>query len=59
MKLRTHSRNACYYSVQNRLSSRILWKSLKIKMYINITLLFYMGVELRFSPKEVASIADV
>ena len=28
--------NACYYSVQHLLSSRLLFKNLKIKMYIEL-----------------------
>jgi len=32
------SRNACYHSVQNLLSSRLLSKNLKIKIYRNIIL---------------------
>jgi sorting nexin-29 len=28
--------NACYYSVLNLLSSRLLWKNLKIKIYIEL-----------------------
>ena len=39
--------NACYHSVQNLLSSSLLSKNLKIKMYRTIIcLLFYMGVKL-------------
>ena len=39
--------NACYYSVQNLLSSRLLSKNLKIKIYRTIILpLFCMGVKL-------------
>ena len=33
-KSRLKSGNACYYSVQNLLSSRLLSKNLKIKVYI-------------------------
>jgi hypothetical protein len=33
IKRRLRSGNACYYSVQNRLSSRLLTKYLKIKIY--------------------------
>jgi hypothetical protein len=39
--------NACNYSVQNLLSSRLLSKNLKIKIYRTIILLlFCMGVKL-------------
>jgi len=39
--------NACYYSVQNLLSSRLLSKNLKIKIYRSIILpLSCMGVKL-------------
>ena len=37
-KSRLRSRNACYYSVQNLLSSRLLSKNLKIKIYRTIIL---------------------
>jgi hypothetical protein len=33
IKSRLNSRNACYYSVQNLLSSRLISKNLKIKIY--------------------------
>jgi hypothetical protein len=33
IKSRTNSGNACYYSVQNLLSSRLISKNLKIKIY--------------------------
>jgi hypothetical protein len=33
MKSRLNSRNACYHSVQNLLSSRLISKNLKIKIY--------------------------
>jgi hypothetical protein len=36
VKSRLKSRNACYYSVQNLLSSRLLSKNLKIRIYKNI-----------------------
>ena len=35
---RLQSGNACYNSVQNRLSASLLSKNLKIKIYINIIL---------------------
>ena len=38
IKSRLRSGNACYYSVQNLLSSRLLSKNLKIKMYRTIIL---------------------
>jgi hypothetical protein len=38
IKGRLKSGNACYYSVQNLLSSRLLSKKLKIKIYRNIIL---------------------
>ena len=37
-KSRLRSGNACYHSVQKRLSSRLLSKNLKIKIYRTITL---------------------
>jgi len=47
IKSRLKLRNDCYYSVQNLLSSSLLSKKLKIKMYRTIILsLFYMGVKL-------------
>jgi UDP-galactopyranose mutase len=33
IKIRLRSGNACYYSVQNLLSSRLLSKNLKIRIY--------------------------
>jgi hypothetical protein len=38
MKSRLNSRNACYYSVQNLLSSHIISKNLKIKIYETVIL---------------------
>ena len=38
MKIRLRSGNACYNSVQNLLSSRLLFKNLKIKIYRTIIL---------------------
>jgi len=38
IKRRVRSGNACYHSVQNRLSSRLLSKNLKIKLYRTIIL---------------------
>jgi hypothetical protein len=38
VKSRLKSGNACYYSVQNLLSSRLLSKKLKIRMYRTIIL---------------------
>jgi hypothetical protein len=46
IKRRLKSGNACYHSVQNRLSSSLLSKNLKIKLYRNLILLFCMGVKL-------------
>jgi len=36
IKSRLRSGNACYHSVQNLLSSRLLSKNLKIKIYIDL-----------------------
>jgi hypothetical protein len=38
IKSRLNSGNACYYSVQNLLSSRLISKNLKIKIYIAVIL---------------------
>jgi hypothetical protein len=38
IKRRPNSGNACYHSVQNHLSSRLLSKNLKIRMYKTIIL---------------------
>jgi hypothetical protein len=38
MKSRLNSGNACYYSVQNLLSSRLIQKNLKIKIYKTVIL---------------------
>ena len=47
IKIRLRSGNACYHSVQNLLSSRLLSKNLKIKIYSTIILsVFCMGVKL-------------
>ena len=47
IKSRLKSGNACCHSVQNLLSSRLLSKKLKIKIYRTIILpLFCMGVKL-------------
>ena len=47
IKSRLRSGNACYHSVQNLLSSRLLSKNLKIKIYRTIILpVFCMGVKL-------------
>ena len=45
IKSRLRSGNACYHSVQNRLSSRLLSKNLKIKIYITIILPVLYGCE--------------
>jgi hypothetical protein len=42
IKRRLKSRNACYFSVKNFLSSSLLSKNLKIKIYRNIILLFVL-----------------
>jgi hypothetical protein len=44
IKRRLNSGNDCYHSVQNLLSSRLLSKSVKIRTYENICLLFCIGV---------------
>jgi hypothetical protein len=41
IKSRLKLDNACYYSVQNLLSSRLLSKNLKIKIYRNIIFPFH------------------
>jgi hypothetical protein len=41
---RLNSGNACYYSVQNRLSSRLISKNLKIKIYKTVILLVLLNV---------------
>jgi hypothetical protein len=47
IKGRLNSGNACYHSVQSLLSSRLLSKNIKIKIYtILFCLLFYMSVKL-------------
>ena len=47
IKSRSRSGNACYHSVQNLLSSRLLSKNLKIKIYRTIILsVVFMGVKL-------------
>jgi len=47
IKSRLRSENACYHSVQNLLSSRLLSRNLKIKIYRTIIMpLFCMGVQL-------------
>jgi len=46
IKSRLKSGNACYHSVQNHLSSRLLSKNLKIKIYRTIILPFILyGIE--------------
>jgi hypothetical protein len=46
IKSRLRSGNACYHSVQNLLSSRLLSKNVKIKIYRTITLpVFLYGYE--------------
>jgi len=47
IKSRLNSGNACYHLVQNLLSSSLLSKNLKIKIYRTIILpVFYMGIKL-------------
>ena len=47
IKSRLRSGNACYHLVQNLLSSRLLTKNLKIKIYRTIILpVFCIGVKL-------------
>jgi hypothetical protein len=47
IKSRLKSGNACYHLVQNLLSSSLLSKNIKIKMYrTKFCLLFCMGVKL-------------
>jgi hypothetical protein len=52
-KNRIYFGNACYHLVQNLLSSHLISKTLKIKVYKTITLsVVYMGVKLDLSPLE-------
>ena len=44
IKSRLRSGNACYHSVQNLLSSRLLSKYLKIKIYRTISFLLFLWV---------------
>ena len=44
IKSRLRSGNACYHSVQNDLSSRLLSKTLKIKIYRTIILPIFLRV---------------
>jgi hypothetical protein len=43
IKSRLNSGNACYYSVQNLLSSRLISKNLKIKIYKSVILVFVLN----------------
>ena len=45
IKSRLGSENVCYHSVQNLLSSRLLFKNLKIKIYRTIILPVLYGCE--------------
>jgi hypothetical protein len=45
IKSRLNSRNACYYSVQNLLSSHLISKNLKIKIYNTVILPVLYGCE--------------
>jgi len=52
VKLKLHSRNlkswnACYYLVQNLVSSNLLLRNMKIKMYRTISLFVLYGCETR------------
>jgi hypothetical protein len=50
IKSRLKSRNACYHSVQNLLSSRLLYKNRRIRVYRTIILpVFCMAVKLGLS----------
>jgi hypothetical protein len=51
IKSRLNSGNACYYSVQNLLSSRLISRNLKIKIYKTVILpvVLYMGAKLGLS----------
>jgi hypothetical protein len=44
IKRRLNSGNTCYHSVQNLLSSRLLSKNVKIRIYVQVW--FCMGVKL-------------
>jgi hypothetical protein len=48
IKSRLNSGNACYHSVQRLLSSRLLSRNVKVKIYktIILTLVFCMGVKI-------------
>ena len=43
IKSRSKLVNSCYHSMQNRLSSGLLSKSIRIKIYISVNCLFCMG----------------
>jgi hypothetical protein len=45
IKRRLNSGNACYHSVQNLLSSRLLSKNVKVRIYKTIILAVVMGVK--------------
>jgi hypothetical protein len=48
--LELNSGNACYHSVQSLLSSRLLSRNVKVKIYKTIILpVIFMGVKLNFS----------
>jgi hypothetical protein len=50
IKSRLNSGNACYHSVQNPLSSRLISKNLNIKIYKTVILpIVYMGAKLSLS----------
>ena len=54
IKSRLKSRNACYHSVQNLLSSRLLSNKFKIKIHRNTTLpvVLYVSQALSFTKRE-------
>ena len=49
IKSRLRSGNACYHSVQNVLSSRLLSKNLKVKIYRNIIVISQSKVKYKYS----------
>jgi hypothetical protein len=50
IKSRLNSGNACYHSVQSLLSSRLLYRNVKVKIYKTMILpVFCMGVKLGLS----------
>jgi hypothetical protein len=50
IKSRLNSGNACYHSVRSLLSSRLLYRNIKVKIYKTMILsVFCMGVKLNLS----------